>query len=333
MDYAQLGRTGLKPSVIGLGGGGASRFGAATGQTSKDIINLIHQAIDLGINIFDTSGAISNVDHLLGRAIRHKRSDIIVSTKASLAPFPVPFRRSRTVNRLVARASAALSYVAGAAAIRAHVDQRLRDLRVDYIDIFHLHSVLESQYENALKRVVPALLQLKQEGKIRFIGITEAFSKDRSHRMLSTAMRNGPFDVVMVGFNILNPSARHSVLKQSGSTGTGVIGMFALRRALRNETTLQATLSTMARDGVIASRDADADALVRFLHQHGVEGLPEAAYRFSRHAPGIDVVLMGTGNARHLEENVKAALAPPLPVPVQERLESLFGHVDSVSGD
>ena len=59
----------------------------------------------------------------------------------------------------------------------------------------------------------------------------------------------------------------------------------------------------------------------------------EAAYRFCRHEPGVQVVLTGTGDVAHLEANLAAIEAPPLPPNVLARLERLFGKVDSVSGN
>ena len=60
--------------------------------------------------------------------------------------------------------------------------------------------------------------------------------------------------------------------------------------------------------------------------------LPEAAYRFCRHEHGVNVVLTGTGNPDHLQENVSSILKPPLPKAALQKLESLFGGMDSLTG-
>ncbi len=62
------------------------------------------------------------------------------------------------------------------------------------------------------------------------------------------------------------------------------------------------------------------------------ESLPDAAYRFCRAEPGIYVILSGTGNPQHLEQNVASILRPPLPAEVRQRLIDIFEGVDSVSG-
>ena len=75
-----------------------------------------------------------------------------------------------------------------------------------------------------------------------------------------------------------------------------------------------------------------SDPLAWALEASEARSVPELAYRFCRYEPGIDLVLTGTGNARHLEENVASMLRPPLPAGVTERLRLMFGRVRSASG-
>ena len=81
------------------------------------------------------------------------------------------------------------------------MDSSLRRLNTDYIDVLHLHTVTPGQYANALDRLLPTLHRLKEIGKIRCIGITEAFGRDRNHLMLTRAVGAGAFDCIMIGFN------------------------------------------------------------------------------------------------------------------------------------
>jgi aryl-alcohol dehydrogenase-like predicted oxidoreductase len=69
------------------------------------------------------------------------------------------------------------------------------------------------------------------------------------------------------------------------------------------------------------------------VSEGGASSVVEAAYRFCRHEPGADVILTGTGNVAHLEENLHALQAPPLPAGVLARLEALFGKVDFISAN
>ncbi len=76
-----------------------------------------------------------------------------------------------------------------------------------------------------------------------------------------------------------------------------------------------------------------SDPLGFLLKETDAATLPEAAYRFCRHEPGIDVVLTGTGNPEHLKENVAAILKPALPRAALDKLEKLFGGLDCLTGN
>jgi len=75
------------------------------------------------------------------------------------------------------------------------------------------------------------------------------------------------------------------------------------------------------------------DPLGFLVHPGGASALIDAAYRFVRHEPGVDVVLFGTGDKEHLRSNIASILKPPLPEPDQARLAELFGHLVGVGLD
>lgn len=315
MEHAALGRSGLVSSVIGLGGGGPSRFGLATGSTRAEAIALIRHARDLGVTLFDGGGLIGGVDDVLGEAVKPFRKDVVLSTKVNLAPVVWPLDRHRALHRVAARAAQAFSLTRSAAGVRAHVERTLRRLGTDYVDVLHLHALTPGQYPRAVETAVPILAELRRAGVIRAGGITEAFTRDPDHRMLVRALDDGAPDVVMTGFNVLQRSARSHVVPAAMGKGIGVLAMFVLRRALCSEARLAAALP--------AGGAARAAAFVRLLREHGIERLTDAAIRFARHERGIDAVLVGTGSVAHLEEDVAAALAPPLPSAVLSAIEGL----------
>jgi len=137
----------------------------------------------------------------------------------------------------------------------------------------------------------------------------------------------------MVGFNILNQTARRDVFPVTQEKGIATECMFAVRRAFSKPERLREILVELRRTGEI---DVDAvdlfDPLGWVMEMSDAKTLPEAAYRFCRHEPGIDLVLTGTGNIRHLEDNIASLLKPPLPAEVVERLRNIFGRVHSVNG-
>jgi aryl-alcohol dehydrogenase-like predicted oxidoreductase len=94
-----------------------------------------------------------------------------------------------------------------------------------------------------------------------------------------------------------------------------------VRRALSDPERLEDLLAQLRTDGSI-SADVSAASLLTFLGD-----IRDAAYLFCVHEPGVDVVLTGTGNADHLEQNVRSLTAPPLSVDHRDRLRELFGHI------
>ena len=109
--------------------------------------------------------------------------------------------------------------------------------------------------------------------------------------------------------------------------------MFAVRSTLSQPDRLRKVVSELKRKGAIQSDSCDSKDPLSFLIQKGrASTLPEAAYRFCRHEPGVHVVLTGTGNPEHLKANVEALSMPPLPKRDLQRLKEIFGTVDSVTG-
>ena len=312
MDYTTLGKTGLRVSVLGLGGGGHSRLGQRHDVSVSESERIVRRAVEQGVNFVDTAEAYGT-ESIIGGALEHvPREDIVLSTKKSLTEQDQPIDAAGLVRGLHAS---------------------LRRLRTDYVDVYHLHGVRDEQYDRAVEEFVPELIRQRDAGHIRFLGITEAFGADTGHRMMQRAVESGPWDVVMVGHNILNQSARDRVLATTMRRNIGVLCMFAVRDALSQPPKFLATIRELVKEGAIEPGILNADDPLGFLLRDGVAAtLPEAAYRFCRAEPGIDVVLSGTGNVAHLDENIAAILAPPLPTEVRQRLIDIFKHVDSVSG-
>lgn len=312
MDTIVLGRTGLRVSVMGLGGGGHSQLGRRTGVSEAESITIVQRALAAGINFIDTAEAYGTED-LIGKALRDvNRSEIVLSTKKSIAPG----------GRLIS----GVELVQG-------LEASLRRLNTDYVDVYHLHGVQAGQYDHAVNELLPAMLKLRDEGKIRFPGITEAFATDTGHVMMSRAVRDNVWDVVMVGFNLLNQSARERVFAATQKNNIGVLCMFAVRDALSRPEKLKQTIGTLVQQDLIDTTAIDGQDPLAFLETiAGDAGLPDVAYRFCRAEPGIHVVLSGTGNIQHLEQNVASILRPPLPAEVQQKLMALFARVDTISG-
>jgi aryl-alcohol dehydrogenase-like predicted oxidoreductase len=313
MEQVTLGRTGLRVGVMGLGAGGHSRLGQAQGKSEAESIAVVRRALELGANLIDTAEAYKT-EPVVGKAlVGVPRDSYVLSTK----------KGPRDGKRLIS-----------AQEFRSGVDAGLQRLGLDYVDILHVHGVHEHEYTHVRDNFVPVMQQLREEGKIRWLGITENFGSDTSHRMLQMALQDNAWDVMMVGFNMLNHSARHTVLPYTQAQGIGTLCMFAVRRALSNPDALKELFDQLVAGGEIDLTGYNKDAPLDFLTAPGVAGsLTEAAYRYCRHEPGMDVILSGTGSTAHLEENARALQMPPLPQDALDRVNKLFAGVDSVSGN
>jgi aryl-alcohol dehydrogenase-like predicted oxidoreductase len=312
MDQITLGQSGLRASRMGLGGGGHSQLGKRTGRPEHESVEIVRRALMLGINFIDTA-EVYGTEEIVGQGIRGTpRDQVIVSTKKSMWG-----DRPTTP-----------------AGLRAGIEQSLRRLGTDYVDIYHLHGLKLHQYDHALSTLVPEMCKLKAEGKLRAIGVTEAFDSDRGHAMLQRAMTDDCWDIIMVGFNILNQSARDRVLRAAREKNIGVLGMFAVRAALSQPAKLKQTIQELLDSGQLdRSLVDDPNDPLGFLKREGVAPtVTEAAYRFARDEPGMHVVLSGTGNLAHLEENVASIQQPPLPAAIRQRLIRMFDGIDNVSG-
>ena len=310
MQYTTLGRTGLEVSVAGLGCGGFSRLGLSTGGTESDAVSIVRLALDNGVTLIDTA-ANYGTEAVVGQAIRGvPRQSIVVATKCSLERNGELFPPERIIESL---------------------ENSLRALGTDYVDIFQLHGVPPRLYDHALNVVVPRLAREREKGRFRYLGITENSSGDLEHGVLRRAAQDGVWDTVMVAHHMLHRPATETLFPLTIENRIGTLLMFAVRSIFARPELLLATMTKLAEAGRLPPDVGDLEHALDFLvHPGGAESLTDAAYRFARHEPGVDVVLFGTGNRDHLRANIASILRPPLPAADVSRLRTLFGQVSGV---
>ncbi len=312
MQYTTLGRTGLKVSVAGLGCGGNSRIGLGKIPEAESV-TLVREAIELGVNFLDTAENYET-EPIVGKAIKGlPRDSVVISTKSLLGSDA----GKKTGVDMV-----------------ASLDGSLRKLGTDYVDIFHLHGLSPSAYDRAMSEVVPALLREKEKGKFRHLAVSETGPRDPEHKMLERAVEEPLFEVVMLAFHIMNQNARKPVLEKARANRIGTLCMFAVRNIFSRPGLLEETIAALAAEGKLPAALAKEKNPLGFLvHAAGAQSMVDAAYRFARHEPGIDVVLFGTGSIDHLRANIASILRPPLPKADVQRLYDLFGHLVGVGLD
>jgi len=313
MEYTILGRAGLRVSVAGLGCGGFSQLGLGTGKSEADAIGIIRAAIDLGVNLFDTAAAYGT-ETVLAKALRGvPRDQVVICTKA---PFGVSNPNSTPESAV------------------ASLDRSLKELGTDYIDVYQLHGVAPRAYDHAVRVLAPALLREREKGKFRHLGISETAPGDPAHEMATRACRDGVWDVAMIAFHMMHQNAREAVFPLSRQYRVGTLMMFAVRNIFSRPERLAATMRELAEAGEVPQALAESpDPLGFLVHEAGATSVIDAAYRFVRHEPGVDVVLFGTGEREHLRSNIASILKPPLPEADRARLAVLFGHLVGVGLD
>lgn len=312
MEYRTLGRTGLSVSVMGIGGGGPSRLGMYDNvRTESESIDILLRSFDAGINFIDTAEGYGTED-IVGKAVAQRdRESLIISTKKSTRK--EHFNPEGTIKSL---------------------EDSLKRLQTDYVDVYHIHGLKAADYDYCMNEIVPVLHTLQTQGKIRHIGVTEAWNSDLEHDMLQLAVADDVWDVFMVGFNVLNQSARKTVLLPSIEKNIGILIMFAVRRSLSRPEKYQETIKQLIEQGEVNVDGADPYKIFDDLiaQEHG-ESMTDIAYRFCREEAGTHVILSGTSNPAHLDANIETFNRPILSADVIEQFKSMFGQVTSTSAE
>ena len=310
MQYRPLGNTGLTVSVAGLGCGGNSRLGLGRGASFDECVGVARAAIDLGVNFLDTA-EVYGTEEIVGAAVKaYDRDRLVISTKAL-------FKTEDTAETVTQK-----------------VEASLKRLGLDHVDIFHFHAVGPAAYEHHRDVLAPALLRLKEQGKVRHVGLTETGPRDPEQAMLARAVEEAPWEVIMLAYSLVNQGARTRVFPVTVRRGIGTLLMFVVRNIFSNDAYRRAVFAKLVEDGLLdRSVLSDGDPLAFLVAEGGAESITDAAYRYARHEKGADVILFGTGNRAHVKANVESILRQPLPAPVIERLHRTFGHLSGVGLD
>ena len=282
MEYRELGRTGLRVSALSLG---TVELGLDYGipvpndygkPSRKEAIEIIEYAVDSGINLFDTAAGYGESEILLGEALYH-HPDCYIVTKVNIPQndsgellTPSEFNRQ----------------------VRQSLDNSLRLLQRDTIDIMQIHNATSEIIENS--EMIAILNLAKEEGKVRFIGASVYGEK-----AALSAVQSGWIDVIQVAFNLLDQRMSETVFAAAKKAGIGVIVRSAfLKGALTKKGRFLPDELSELRDQV-----------ERVVDRLGItwEELPEFALRFCLSVPEISTVLIGTRTREELDYSIGTA--------------------------
>ena len=312
MEYIKLGKTGLKVSVACLGCGGSSTIGKSTGKTENQSINLIKTALDLGVNFFDTAN-VYGTEKILGKAIKNvSRDHIVISTKHQISTKDKKFSSKDIISG---------------------IETSLKELKTDYIDIFHLHGVAPKEFDHAIS-LMPELMREKEKGKFRFLGITESSPIDHNQITISKALNTNYFDVMMLAFSIMNQNAKKEILPKTMSKNIGTMSMFVVRSLFSVKGRLKKEIDRLIKNKQLPEWLLDEkEPLEYFLKDSGANNIIDACYRYVRHQKGIDTVLFGTGDIDHLKKNIRSIVNSKLSDECINKFNQYFSHLKGVGLD
>ncbi|MCE5237661.1 aldo/keto reductase [bacterium] len=306
MLYRRLGRTDLQVSELA--------FGAARGYEQADFADLVHAIIDAGINLVDTATGYGDSEVALGKALQG-HDEVLLETK--YCPYD-SYRPEAT-------------YVGTPEALVASAEESLRRLRRDHLDVLLGHGMrtLDTFDRFMGDGCYDAMVRLRDQGKVRFIGISELSEADGTHQVLQRAVPTGAFDVVMLTLNFLLQTAAESVLPLCRKHGVGTVVMMPLNQASKDSglVSVPAALECIRRHVAAGNLPAESPytdpGILDFLQPYSV---PEAGLRYVL-SHDVSTCAVGMRSLERLQQNLGVVDPPYLDADRKARLQVLFGRI------
>ena len=300
MNYRKLGRTGLNISEISLG---TWAFGNKVygGVDEKDGINTVHAAIDMGINVFDTAPQYGTpqqdgvAEIVLGKALIGKRDSAHISTK---------FGRNPTIENGASQFNKSR--------IVASVEESLKRLQTDYIDVLFFHSPFSP--DEIHDDVWQGIEQVKKQGKVRFIGHSISMFHQTENMARQWAKEN-KIDVIQVVLSLMNRESQNLITElqqyQVGVFGRECLANGFLSGTINKKTVFaEGTLNARYSREEIAERVEQVEAF-KFLIRDDITNMPQAALRWALDQKGIATVLSGAKSISELTAAILGSNAKP----------------------
>jgi L-galactose dehydrogenase/L-glyceraldehyde 3-phosphate reductase len=323
MEMRTFGRSGMQVSLLGFGCGGVGGLMVRGAPAEQD--RAVARALQVGVNYFDTAVQYGNgeSEKNLGRVLRTLKPDnAIVGTKVRLPA--ADFSRIRS-------------------AVAESLEASLWRLRMERVDIFHLHNAISTagggetlSVQQVLNEVVPAFQRLREQGKTRFLGITAVGDTPALQQVLDA----GAFDSAQVSYNMLNPSAAvplpdgypaqdyGRLFEHTKAAGVGVIGIRVLAAGALSGVSERHPVASPPPEPIGSALSYDADLerarrLMPLVTEGFADSLAEAAVRFAISHPAMGTILVGMATPEQFEAALAAVQKGALPQAGLDRLAEL----------
>jgi len=277
MKLRTLGRTGFGVSALSLGTVelgvryGLYHPGEREVPVPEEAGRILRRALGCGVNLLDTAPGYGASEALVGEALREFQGTIFVATKVT-SP-------------------------SSAAQVRRSVDQSLRRLGKDHLDLLQLHNATAKDFENG--ELVDALAQAKAEGRVRCLGA----SVYETEAALA-ALRCPAIDTIQVAYNLLDQRMAGEVFPAAARAGVGILVRSALLKGVLSDRRQALPIH-------LAPLREAAERAAAWAGRHGLS-IAEAALRFCLSNPQVASVLIGVRDEPELEAALQAESAPLL---------------------
>ena len=282
-----LGRTGFEVTTLGYGAMELRGAPAGPEIADRDAEQMLNAVLDAGINFIDTSIDYGRSEELIGRFIPHRRGEYFLASKCGCVP----------------GAGMGAEHLHTAENIRAGVEQSLRRMKTDYLDLVQFHrSLTRSEFEE--HGALTAALELKRAGKVRFIGVSGTLPN------LFEQVAMGVFDAFQIPYSALQRE-HEEVIARASAAGAGIIIRGGVARGAPDDWQRRYYMlpgTTMRERWEKAKLDDLLNGMSRL----------EFTLRFTLSNPELDTTIVGTKDVGHLRDNIAAALKGPLPLEVYQ---------------
>jgi len=304
LPKATLGRTGLEVSKLGYGAmelRGTDHFPRLSAGEASGILNAV---LDSGINYIDTSPDYGYSEELIGQHIAGRRDEFYLASKCG-CPVEAPDVAHGTGK----------PHAFTRENIRAGVEQSLRRMKTDYLDVvqFHISPSRQVLEENDS---IAELRALQQEGKVRFIGMSGTIPE------LDDQIEMGVFDVFQVPYSVVERE-HEDLIHKAARRGAGIVirGGVARGVMVKDEAVID-DYPEFLRPAFRARRQLWLETRIDDL----LEGMMpmEFMLRFTISNPDMTTTIVGTANPEHLRDNVRVAARGPLPADLYEAARERF---------
>jgi aryl-alcohol dehydrogenase-like predicted oxidoreductase len=302
MQTRRLGRTGADVTILGYGAMELRGQPHGPAITDDDAGRLLNEVLDGGISLIDTSIDYGRSEELIGRYLGHRRGEFFLASKCGCLLGPPP-----------PGARPPFPHDYSAANVRAGIEQSLRRLGTDHLDLVQVH-MSPSREQMAAEQTIETIMALRDEGKTRFIGMSGILPNLPGHIAM------GVFDVFQIPYSVVQREHEDLITAAArAGAGTLIRGGVARGGPAGDKNWAQGPLGLPQGEGQRRWESAGLDGLLGGMPRH------EFVLRFTLSHPDLSATIVGTSSPEHLRANLAIAAKGPLPADVYEQVKKRLG--------